>query len=218
MPDAIIFDMDGLLLDSERLGQQSYINACEQMAVPVNMPLYLQCIGTNAARTREILVAGYGSAALVDELREIWVEEYAARTFSAPVPLKPGVQPLLNWLRSRETPIAVATSTAHDHAQLKLTNAGIRDFFRFVVGGDQVREGKPAPEIYLLAAQKLGFEADGCLALEDSENGVRAAIAAGMTVIQVPDLVEPGEHLRAMGHSILSSLAEVQAHLQRLWA
>jgi len=211
---AIIFDMDGLLLDSERLGQQSYMAACEQMGVAVNIPLYLKCIGTNAVRTRELMLEGYGNASLVDELRDIWVEEYAARAFSRPVPLKPGVESILGWLDATKLPLAVATSTAHDHAQQKLTNAGIRDYFRFVVGGDQVNRGKPDPEIYLKAASRLGTDPGTCLALEDSTNGVLAAHAAGMTVIQVPDLVPPDDELKALNHPIFSSLEDVEVYLR----
>jgi len=214
---AIIFDMDGLLLDSERLGQKAYISACEQLGVAVNIPLYLQCVGANAARTRELMVAGYGSEALVAELRDIWIEEYGALAFSRPVPLKPGVTSLLQWLDDRDLPLAVATSTVHDHAQQKLANAGIREFFRFVVGGDQVARSKPDPEIYLTAANRLGLAVGECLALEDSSNGVRAAHAAGMTVFQVPDLVPPDEALKALGHRIFDSLVAVETYLRRLY-
>lgn len=110
--------------------------------------------------------------------------------------------------------MALATSTAHDEARVRLENAGLLDFFELIVAGDQVEHGKPDPEIYLKAAEGLELSTHQCLAIEDSDNGVRAAHSAGMVVIQVPDLAQPADHVRALGHTVLQSLGEVERYLE----
>jgi beta-phosphoglucomutase-like phosphatase (HAD superfamily) len=105
--------------------------------------------------------------------------------------------------------MAVATSTRTKRATEKLGDAGLLDYFKIVIGGDQVEQGKPDPEIYLKAASALSSAPSRCLALEDSANGVKAAVAAGMTVVQIPDLVPPSDELLQLGHIVLSSLADV---------
>lgn len=106
-------------------------------------------------------------------------------------------------------PAGVATSTAYDLARTKLTNAGIYDYFTFIVGGDQVFTSKPDPEIYLKAAQKHNVEPSQCIDFEDSGNGVLASYHAGISVIQVPDLVPPTKTLKSLGHRIVSSLHDI---------
>jgi len=135
--------------------------------------------------------------------------EYRRVIEESPIPLKDGAEELLRYISSIEIPIAVATSTAIDRAQKKLKSSGILDYFDFIIGGDQVTRSKPDPEIYLKAASELSSEPSKCLALEDSANGVKAAVAAGMTVVQIPDLVQPGEELLSLGHIVLRSLYDV---------
>jgi beta-phosphoglucomutase-like phosphatase (HAD superfamily) len=108
--------------------------------------------------------------------------------------------------------MAIATSSRTEHAVEKLRQAGLLERFRTVIGADQVQKPKPDPEVYLRAAQYLGVDPWDCLAVEDSEYGVRAAHAAGMTVIQVPDMTQPTADLRALGHIVLASLKEVAGY------
>ena len=106
--------------------------------------------------------------------------------------------------------MAVATSTRTEWAKVKLSDSGILHYFDKIIGGEQVSNSKPDPEIYLRAASELSSEPSKSLALEDSPNGVKSAVAAGLTVIQISDLVQPDENLLKMGHIVLGSLAEVQ--------
>jgi HAD superfamily hydrolase (TIGR01509 family) len=115
-------------------------------------------------------------------------EEYDRRVARG-LPLKPGARELLQDLSTLGVPMAVATSTRGDRARLKLASSGLDGYFRHVVTSSDVVHAKPAPDLYLLAADRLGIPAIECVALEDSEYGVRAAYAAGLRVIQVPDLV-----------------------------
>jgi len=128
---------------------------------------------------------------------------------ASPVPLKEGAIALLDAMARLGLPLAIATSSDTAHALEKLRQAGVLERFRAVIGADQVQRPKPDPSVYLKAAASLGADPRACLALEDSEYGVRAAHAAGMTVIQVPDLIQPTTELRALGHIVLASLKDV---------
>ena len=215
-PDAVVFDMDGLLLDSERLALKAFREACAEFGVEADEAVYRRCIGTNPAATERILREGLGPEFPLAEVHALWDEKYAAVAYGPAVPLKPGVEELLNALAASGLAMAVATSTVHALASAKLTKAGIKRHFEFIIAGDQVREGKPHPEIYAPAAQRLGLSAGRCLALEDSDNGVRSARAAGLMVIQVPDMVPPSDEVRGFGHLIVTSLHEVAHHLRCL--
>jgi HAD superfamily hydrolase (TIGR01509 family) len=213
--EAVIFDMDGLLLDTERIALQTFRETCANFGIEVDRKVYLKCIGTNDSKTKEILISGYGETFPYDDFERLWLEKYGIEAYEKPVPLKEGAEPLLESIKRACLPMAVATSTSHEKAVLKLGNAGILDYFKLIVAGDQIKKSKPDPEIYLKTAGRLGVSPERCLALEDSDNGVQSAHAAGMTVIQIPDLVEPSETTKALGHIIVRSLREVEHYLNR---
>ena len=204
--------MDGLLLDTERIALLTFLEACEHFGIGEQTEVFNRCIGTNEALGLAILEAGLEGKVDHLEFRRAWESRYAAATTGRPIPLKDGAADLLGQFASLSIPMAVATSTNTARAMQKLRDAGILDRFDAIVGGDQVSRSKPDPAIYLKAAATLGVAPGKCLALEDSENGVRAALSSGMTVVQVPDLVEPAPHVREFGHIILGSLREVADH------
>jgi len=213
--DAVIFDMDGLLLDSETIALATFIEACREIGFePSNMGPYFRCIGTNWATTREILIEGYGDDFPLDAISQIWGEKYHRETLTKPVTKKEGALKLLQYLEGEVVKKAIVTSTRKENALIKLTNAELLNFFTFVLGGDEITSGKPHPEIYLTAAEKLGVAPAACLAIEDSDNGVLAAFNAGMVVIQVPDLKQPSDEIRALGHIIAASLIDVEGMLR----
>ena len=208
---AVIFDMDGLLLDTERIALETFGQACRELQIGDHPEVFFRCLGTSHIRAREFIREGMQGKVDHDIFWNEWDRHYKAAHASQPVPLKPGVTPLLTMLASRQLPMAVATSTRSADALQKLESAGIVGHFTAIIGGEQVEDGKPHPAIYLKAARTLGVNPADCLALEDSDNGVRAAVAAGMTVIQVPDLVAPSAALRELGHTVLGSLDDVSA-------
>ena len=207
--EALIFDMDGLLLETEAIAIKAFEEACATFGQPMKKEVYLCCIGTNEKRSKKILMEGYGKDFPIEEIIKLWNEKYHERAVEQPVPLKTGVTTLLNLLKENGILAAIATSTAYDLAVKKLNNAEILNYFKEIVSGDMVHQSKPHPEIYLTAAAKIGMNPDKCIALEDSETGVRAAIAAGMKVFQVPDLIQPSAEIRQLGHTIVASLEEV---------
>jgi HAD superfamily hydrolase (TIGR01509 family) len=206
---AVIFDMDGLLLDTERIAMAAFVEACRECHFEPDVNVYKRCIGTTSHMTREILTSGYGSEFPFDIISPLWRKRYLEEVLTKPVPLKTGVLKLLRQLEKQKVKKAVVTSTERELALTKLTNAEIGHFFQFILGRDEVSQGKPNPEIYLTACRKLDEDPSDCLALEDSENGVLAAFNAGLTVIQVPDLVEPSAKIRALGHRIVNSLEDI---------
>jgi HAD superfamily hydrolase (TIGR01509 family) len=206
---AVIFDLDGLLLDTERVALAAFAETCTHFALEDHSELFVRCIGTTESLGREILREGLAGKVDYQQFEQTWTRRCMERMSAGPVAIKAGATELLAHLSALRIPTAVATSSRVARARQKLSDSGLLHHFAAVVGGDEVRHGKPAPDIYLRAAALLAAPPQACLALEDSENGVRAAVRAGMTVVQIPDLVAPSDALRALGHVVLRSLHEV---------
>ena len=207
-PKAIVFDMDGLLLDTERIALATFEEACRRHDVVVDRAIYLRCVGTSVQGTREILQGVIGQD-VYEGLNREWFALYKARVSTHAVDVKDGAIEILELARDIGLPLALATSTATELARTKLRLAGLVDFFDAIIGGDAVKQPKPHPEPYLAAARALGRAPNECWAIEDSDNGVRAAHAAGLFVFQVPDLVQPAEAVRGLGHPVVNSLRDV---------
>ncbi|KJR30642.1 phosphatase [Vibrio navarrensis] len=208
---AAIFDMDGLLLDTERVCMQVFEQACHAQNLPFYKETYLSVIGRNAAGIEAVLREAYGDD--LDRLHAEWRQRYNQVVFHEAIPVKAGVIELLQWLKAQQIPTAVATSTQKEVASVKLKLAGLDHYFDSITTGCEVSHGKPDPEIYLLAASRLKIAPERCLAFEDSNNGVRAAVAAQMITYQIPDLVEPCAEVKRFGHHIFPSLTDVLAQL-----
>ena len=212
---AAIFDMDGLLLDTERVCMRVFEQACTAINVPFLQDVYLNIIGRNAAGIEQVLRDGYGPELDYPVLHEAWRSRYDAVVTTQAIPVKDGVIDLLKWLKSNGIPTAVATSTRKEIAEIKLKLAGLDQYFDSYSTGCEVKRGKPDPEIYLLAAERLNVEPSQCLAFEDSNNGVLAAVAANMITYQIPDLVAPTEEIKQLGHTVLPSLTAVLQSLKQ---
>jgi HAD superfamily hydrolase (TIGR01509 family) len=208
-PAALVFDMDGLLLDTERIALELFETVCRAYGCEVERDVYFRCIGSTEAGTRQILCDAMGSAFPYDAISQEWFARYHERVSTDAVPVKAGAVELLERSGELALPVALATSTRTQLARHKLRLAGLDDYFDVVIGGDAVSRGKPDPEPYLTASRALGQAPRACWAIEDSDNGVRSAHAAGLFVIQVPDLVAPSPALRALGHPVVADLHAV---------
>ena len=207
---AVIFDMDGLLLDSETLSYETYVETAKRYGLTVSFNSYRQMIGLNMIEgvnmLRDVLPAQIDAAVFKDE----WVDQYRERLASS-VPVKPGVIKVIEKLAARNVPMAVATSSPGEKAREILDRAGLASYMVAITGGNEVERGKPAPDVYLTSIKKLvtasgGVSVDDCVAFEDSEVGVKAARAAGLRVIQIPDLVPAAKPSSPPVHLIADTL------------
>ena len=205
-PAALVFDMDGLLLDTERQALQGFLHACRVNGVTPDLPTYYRCIGTRSRDTRQILIDGHGPDFPFEDVVAARRDYLTTHFKHQPAPVKDGAREILRTAADAGLPCALATSTRDPQATERLAEVGLNRYFGVKVTGDRVRSGKPDPEIYCLAAAELGIEPERCWAFEDSANGVRSAVAAGCHVLQIPDLVAPTDDIRALGHTILPSL------------
>ncbi|QDZ13363.1 HAD family phosphatase [Devosia ginsengisoli] len=206
---AVIFDMDGTLLDTESVFKTIVFEVCTELGFEMTDAVHMSMVGGSHERTSQLLIEAYGVTfpySLFDERCRVIMRERS----HAGVPVKPGAREFISDLRERGIPTAVATSSRNPHATHHLGAAGLLDLFETVVTRDDVVNPKPHPEPYLTAARRLGIDPLHCLALEDSNAGVRAAHAAGMQTIMVPDLVYPDEAIRALGIAVMESLDHVR--------
>ncbi len=200
---AVIFDMDGLLIDSERAILDCWRGIAAEQGLPPAEDVWLSMVGLHEAGCAELLNTLLG-AEQAGQLTLQCQHRYDLLVERG-LPLKPGARELLQDLFDLGIPMAVATSTRGERARIKLARTDIGHYFSHVVTSSDVAHPKPAPDLYLLTAERLGIAPQHCLALEDSEFGVRAASAAGIRVIQIPDLVPATELSRSLAE-VVSSL------------
>lgn len=206
--DAVVFDMDGTLLDTEFVFRTIVFDVAGELGYEMTDAVHLAMVGSSHEVTNRLLVEAYGASfpyALFDEKCRAIMKEKLAET----VPVKKGARELLVELKMRGIPRAVATSSRSPHAYGHLGRAGLLDLFDTIVTRDDVVHPKPHPEPYLIAAKRLEMEPARCLALEDSHSGVRAAHAAGMQTIMVPDLVKPTSEIERLCVAVMESLTHV---------
>ncbi len=211
--EAFIFDLDGVIFDSERAVYEEWKLLAKKYGFENLDEPYVKCIGVNAKTSRQIFLDYYGPDFPYDVYEAERSASYHAKYDHGRLPLKPGVRELLQALRKRGYRLAIASSTRTAVVQEEIRAAGLLDFFDRIVGGDQVSRSKPEPDIFLAAAGSIGAKPEACCVIEDSYNGIRAAHRAGMFPIMIPDMLPPDEEMRSLAGMILESLADLQALL-----
>lgn len=210
---AIIFDMDGTLLDSERLSQKAWDAAAREIGECVPWAIFLKMVGHRSADCMQILQREIGRDLPSEQIIASARKHYAQLVDNG-VPLMQGAREIFAFARKRQWKIGIATSTRRESAQKKLERAKLWQFVDAATCGDEVTRGKPDPEIYRTTARKLDVPADACLAVEDSPTGFRAAFAAGCTTVLIPDLIKPDAAAIRNAAAILPSLCALQKELE----
>jgi HAD superfamily hydrolase (TIGR01509 family) len=207
--DAVIFDMDGLILDTERPIRQVILGAARASGFAMPEAFYQTMIGVPGPECDAMIKDYFGSGFPFETFKDACRSEIA-RVLGEGVAVKPGAVELLGELHARQMPLALATSSPRDYAERHLGGADLRRFFTAVATRNDVSRGKPHPDLFLKVAGDLRVAPDRCLVLEDSHNGVRAAHAAGCLPIMVPDLLEPNDEMRRLCVWIAGDLHEVR--------
>ena len=206
---ALIFDMDGVILDSETISDITWKKAAEEKGLVTDTEILNACRGTNKNDTMTILKKYFGqdfdSEAFLERTSELFheIEEKDG------IPLMPYAKEILEYLKPRYR-LALATSTRGPTVERQLRTAGVIDFFETRTTGEMVEHSKPNPEIYLMACKSIGIKPEECVAIEDSLNGIRSAHAAGLHPIMVIDKVQPTEEIKKMCEHIFETLEDLK--------
>lgn len=215
MIEAIVFDMDGILFDTERLSVESWVEVAGQMGLgDIDKGVY-GCIGLNRTDCRIFLKETYGEDFPYEYFREQTAAVFQQKVDKDGLPVMKGAQELLLWLQEKGMKVALASSTNTKKVESHLQLAGFTGFFQAVIGGDMVEHSKPLPDIYWKACQLLQADPAGTVAVEDSPNGIRSAYAAGMLPVMVPDLVQPDPEIANMLYQRCDSLFAVRDFLEK---
>lgn len=211
----IIFDMDGLMFDTEKIAFTSWKKAASYYNYEFDNEIFMKTLGSNYKRTKEIFLNYFGEQFPFDVIINKGIEIAEDLIKINGVPIKSGLVELLNSLKNLKLKKAVATSTSRNRALALLKKAGVDEYFDYVLCGDEIEKSKPNPEIFLKTADKLECLPENCLVLEDSEVGIKAAYNAGMLPIMIPDMKEPDQELKKLTFKQFNSLHDVKVFLEK---
>lgn len=217
MIKAIVFDMDGVIFDTEKLYRKHWMITAKEFGIPEDTmgELCNLIAGSTKERNEKLMKSRFGEDFDYMLFREKTMSRMDQEISENGVELKPGVVELFDHLKENGYLIGLATSTQRERAERNLSNAGILHYFDEIVYGGIVANGKPAPDIYLKACQDLGVKPEEAIGIEDSINGVKSSAAAGLYTIMVIDLIEPTDEIRPMTYKIFNSLFEVMDLLRQ---
>lgn len=206
---AVIFDMDGVIFDSESVCDRTWEITFKEMNLPADMTILNECRGCNHADIARKLIEKFGP-----DFNPLDFLSHTSFLFhkiedEEGIPLKPYAKEILEYLSSRYI-LCLASSTREKSVRKMLSDAGLISYFKTLTCGDMVVHSKPDPEIYIMACNSIGVKPEECVAIEDSYNGVRSAVAANIRTIMVPDKLPPTEEMKNITAAICNSLEQVQ--------
>ena len=216
MIKAIIFDMDGLMIDSERVTLECYQERLKDMNLTMDEEFYKTLLGKPIKGIYQRFYDVYGNDFPIENVIQDVHQLMAERFETEGVPVKKGLVELLHYLKDNNYKTIVATSSNRDRVDKILAQAKITEFFDDSICGDEVTKGKPNPEVFLKSCQKLGVNVDEAIVLEDSEAGIQASYDANIKVICIPDMKYPEKQYEEKTFKILKDLTEVTAYLKSL--
>lgn len=216
MLEAVIFDMDGVIFDSEALVLKTWKQVAGKYGIPDIEETCRECLGTNHEATKNIFKKHYGEDFPYDTYKKEMAELFHQQAAGGNLEKKPGIHELLEYLRSLKIKTGLASSTREEIVKKELSEGGLLSYFDEIVCGDMVKRSKPAPDIYLETCRRLLVKPEHCYGIEDSYNGIRALKSAGMHPLMVPDLAEPTKEMEMLSECILPSLYEVKEYLKKI--
>ncbi len=208
MINYVIFDMDGTLLDTEKLFQKSWNDVGVKWGLEGIEDMYRSIIGRSVDTIIQMLEEKYGPQTDCYGFFRARTENFK-ELISKEIPIKKGCMELLRFLKEHNIPMALATSTPLYMTESNLAKTGIGEYLDAVVTADMVENGKPAPDIFIEAGRRIGAKAHECLVCEDSYNGIRAAYAAGMKPVMIPDILQPTSEIKQILYATVDSLLDV---------
>ena len=213
MIKGVVFDMDGLMFDTENLTYELQKPILAEIGINYTLNWYKQTVGKRSGDIVLMFKELCGQDFDYEAFRARCRAAYREYTDKYGVPIKQGLFELLDYLKEKKIKIALATSTTEPSAKRTLRISKTLKYFDALICADNVSRGKPCPDPFLKAAEKLGLKPEECLALEDSVNGIKSAYTAGMITVMIPDLIEPTDEIKPMCREILPSLSEVKQYI-----
>lgn len=206
MVSGIIFDMDGILIDSERQSNEGWLWAAGQLGVDMPMWLIDSFKGAPAELCCKFFDDYYKGVIDYWEAKELRTQHVYKIRETEGIPVKKGVKDIFEYIRNNGLKCAVATSTRRESAEKTLHEIGVWDYLDAVVYGDEVERGKPEPDIFLRAAKAIGVNPSEAVVVEDSINGIKAGYAAGMRVVHIPDTIAIDDDIRKLTYMVCDDL------------
>lgn len=213
---SVVFDMDGILFDTQKVYCQTWLEVADILDIKDLEEPAFYCIGRNRKDQEEILNRYYPQGFPFDDFYRLKNELFDAHIEQDGIPLKEGTREILEYLKSINAKVAIASSSRIDVIEHHLEETGLRNMFDRIIGGNMVEHSKPSPDIYLKACSELGVKPEETFAVEDSYNGVRAAVAAGMKTIMIPDVQPPIDELDKVIFARFASLVELKKYFEGL--
>lgn len=204
-----IFDMDGILFDTERVYQETWRELADERGIDLGPTFTKTITGTSGEHMQQIIKNYYQTERAAEVIEECL--RRVREKLSVHVPIKAGVPEILEHFRKNGIKTAVASSSYMDQIEANLKTSGLVDYFTVVVSGTELEHGKPAPDIFLHAAHMLGLRPEECYVFEDSANGVRAGYAAGCVTVMIPDLIEPKEEIVSLCSKVCTDFYQVMS-------
>lgn len=206
---ATVFDMDGVIFDTECIYRDAWIETGKEYGLNDVDVIFPSFMGTSSTKIRELFIETYGSKLDYEAYHKDVENRKKSILEERGLMLKPGAKELFEFLKENGIPAAVATSTNYEKANGYFEKAGIKKYFDCIITGSDITVGKPNPEIYLKACDRLNVSPENAIGIEDSFNGIRAVYNAGMMAVMVPDLLEPNEEISKLLFRKCKSLFEV---------
>ena len=210
----VLFDMDGVILDTEKLYTRFWKEAAQSLGFPMTHEMALGMRSLSRELGERQLKEYLGEEVDYQKVRDTRIKMMTAFIQENGVELKPGIQELLDFLKEKGIKTSIATSSPLDRTKEYLSKVGLVEAFDELVSGHMVPHGKPAPDIYLYAAEKLGLKPEECLVIEDSPTGLLAGMRAGAVPIMIPDQDQPTDETKARIYAVADSLKEIISLIQ----